>query len=165
MHSAPTDTIDPLEERLSGRVRAWTDRAIVPIDAADIARRAAAASGPLGLRARLTGAHATASAVAHSQWRGRSRPMLTATRLVAAVAIVALGAGPRQHRRGGPRLTPSVVRLAGDHSGTGNARWLGGRRQARAAARLGSAAPAARPRCAPARSGARARPLRLTCGP
>ena len=60
MHSAPLDAIDPLEERLTTRVRAWTDRAIVPIDAADIARRAAAAPGPLGLRARLAGAQATA---------------------------------------------------------------------------------------------------------
>ena len=71
MHSAPFDAIDPLEERLTAHVRAWTDRAIVPIDAADIARQAAADhTRATGLRARLAGAHATASAAANAPSTG-----------------------------------------------------------------------------------------------
>ncbi len=45
MTNLPPDQIDPYEGRLAGRVRAYTDRATAPIDAAGIAAEAAAGRG------------------------------------------------------------------------------------------------------------------------
>jgi hypothetical protein len=53
MSDTPLDDMDPAETRLAERVHGWLDRAVVPIDAAAIARRAAAPRSRAGTMSRL----------------------------------------------------------------------------------------------------------------
>ena len=71
MRNAPFDAIDPMEARLAGRVHDWLDQAVVPIDAAAIAR---SASAPRARRGPLSG----------------TSPFF-ARRLLAGIAVLALG--------------------------------------------------------------------------
>jgi hypothetical protein len=99
MNSVPTDPIDPYEQRLARRVGAYTDQAVQPVDAAEIARATAAAARGSGVRGALLG-------------RGRS-PRL-AWVLVAGVLIVAaggalIGGGARGLLSPAPTLTPAPI--------------------------------------------------------
>jgi Protein of unknown function (DUF4232) len=99
MNDVPNDPIDPYERRLAGRVGAYADQAVEPIDAAEIARTTAAAARSSGVRGALLG-------------RGRS-PNL-AWILVAGVLIVAaggalIGGGARGLLPPTPTATPAPV--------------------------------------------------------
>jgi hypothetical protein len=99
MNSVPTDPIDPYEQRLARRVGAYTDQAVQPVDAAEIARATAAAARGSGVRGALLG-------------RGRT-PRL-AWVLLAGVLIVAaggalIGGGARGLLSPAPTPTPAPM--------------------------------------------------------
>jgi hypothetical protein len=89
MHDAPFDDMDPTEARLAERVHDWLDQAVVPIDAAAIARTAAAP---------------------RSRARTMSRLGMFSMRLVTGVIVLALGAGALSLlAEQGPWTTPGAV--------------------------------------------------------
>ncbi|HYK94716.1 MAG TPA: DUF4232 domain-containing protein [Candidatus Dormibacteraeota bacterium] len=97
MHDLPNDPIDPYEARLARRVGAWTEQAVEPFDAAEIARATAVTARRFGVRGALLG-------------RGRS-PNL-AWVLVAGVLIVAVGGaviGGGAKGPVGPAATPTAA--------------------------------------------------------
>lgn len=101
MTNVPNDPIDPYESRFARRVGAYSDQAVQPVDAAEIARTTAAAARGSGVRgARL----------------GRGRAPGLAWVLVAGVLIVAaagavIGGGGRGHIAPAPTATPAPVAL------------------------------------------------------
>ncbi|MEA2675308.1 MAG: hypothetical protein QOI92_2500 [Chloroflexota bacterium] len=101
MTNVPNDPIDPYEQRLARRVGAYTDQAVQPVDAAEIARATVAAARGSGVRGALLG-------------RSRSRGL--AWVLVAGVLIVAAGAALTSGGAHGlvgpaPTATPASVAL------------------------------------------------------
>lgn len=100
MTDVRNDQIDPYEPRLARRVGAYTDQAVQPIDAAEIARTTVVAARGAGVRGALLG-------------RGRS-PHL-AWVLVAGVLIVAAGGaviGGGARGLFGPAATPTAAPVA-----------------------------------------------------
>jgi hypothetical protein len=101
MPDLPSDPIDPYEQRLARRVGAYTDQAVQPVDAAEIARMTAAGGRGSGVRGALLG-------------RGRMPGL--AWVLVAGVLIVAaggalIGGGARGQLGPAPTATPAPVAL------------------------------------------------------
>jgi hypothetical protein len=101
MTNVPTDPIDPYEPRLARRVGAYTDQAVQPIDAAEIARTSAVAARGSGVRGALLG-------------RGRSPRLawiLVAGLLIVAVGGALIGAGTRGLLGPAPTATPAPVAM------------------------------------------------------
>lgn len=99
MPDVPNDPIDPYESRLARRVAAYSDQAVQPVDAAEIARTTAAAARGSGVRGALLG-------------RGRSPGL--AWVLVVGVLIVAaggalIGGGARGLFGPAPTTTPAAA--------------------------------------------------------
>ena len=99
MTDVPNDPIDPYETRLARRVGAYTEQAVQPVDAAEIARTTAAAARGSGVRGALL---------------GRSRSPGLAWVLVAGVLVVAaggalIGGGARGLFGPAPTATPAPI--------------------------------------------------------